>query len=278
MASVRTMKKLLSLLAAAGLGAGSLLATAAPAQADDIVDVTSASPIVVKDLVVSSKSCKPLRASVRIGTEPVAATFDYVEAWVAFWGAKASPEEAEVEVLYGMDSSRTLANTAVHGFAPLSWCPTRTKRADGFPGYNLTGLGKFYAEGAYIQWWNTADDDDPNGETEVDTGLTVFTVKQASKVSSAKVSKKGTKRTLSAKYTYFDVSKKAWKAMPKGTKVELQRRAANGSGNWKKVKTVKVGSKGAVKTTYKTKSTLQYRFVYVGNSTKAPVTSKTLKK
>lgn len=277
------MKKLLSLLAATGLIAGSLLATALPAQADDIVDVTAAGPIVVKDLVVSSKACKVIPMSTRITTDPAAATFDYIEAWVGVWNAKTAPEKAEAEILYAVDSNRTLANTVVPGYEQLMWCPTKKVRNDGIEGYNLTGLGTFYADGAYIVWWNTPDDpdDQPNGEKVVDTGRTTFTVKQASKASSAKVSKKGTTRTLSATFTYFDITKKAkkeWTALPKNTKVELQRRAANGKGDWKKIKTVKVGSKGAVKTTYKTKTTYQYRFVYAGNSTKAPVTSKTLKK
>ncbi|MGC3953973.1 MAG: hypothetical protein QM804_06930 [Propionicimonas sp.] len=271
------MKKLLSLLAATGLVAGSLLATTIPAQADDIVDVTAAGPIVVKDFAVSSKGCKVIPMSIRITTEPVAATFDYIEAWVAVWNGKTTPEKAEVEVLYASDSNRVLANTPIPGYEQLRWCPTKTKRNDGIPGYNLTGLGTFYAEGTYLQWWNTLDDEDPNGEAEVDTGRTTFTVKQAAKVSSAKISKKGTKRTISAKFSYFDVAKKKSKAMPKKTKIQLQR-SVPGTNTWKTIKTVKTNSKGAVKTTYKTKTTYEYRFVYTGSSTKAPVTSKTLRK
>ena len=271
------MKKLLSLLAATGLIAGSLLATALPAQADDIVDVTAVGPIAVKDVVVSSKGCKVIRLSAKLTTDPVGATFDTAMAMVWAFAAKAKPEQGSFEALYATDSSRTLANTGFPEWTPLKWCPTKTKRDPAEMGDNLTGLGTFHVEGALVFWWNTLGDE-ASGLTDVDTGRTSFTVKQGGKVSSAKASKKGSTRTLSAKLTYFDVAKKAWKAQPKGTKVELQRRAANGSGKWKKVKTVKVGSKGAVKTTYKTKSTLQYRFVYAGSSTKGPVTSKTLKK
>ena len=276
------MKKLLSLLAATGLIAGSLLATTVPAHAEDITDITLPAPVAVADLVVSSKKCKPIQLATTITTEPATATFDYLEAWVALWAAKTNPEEAEVDVLYATDSNPNLENTEVPGYyTPIAWCPTKTKRADGFSGNNLTGLGLFYVESAYLQWWNTPDDEDPSGDAEIEAGITSFTVKQASKVTSAKVSKKGTKRTLSATFTYFDIAKKAkkeWTALPKNTKVELQRRAADGKGDWKKIKTVKVGSKGVVKTTYKTKATYQYRFVYTGSATKAPVTSKTLKK
>lgn len=265
------MKKLFSLLAAAGLVAGSLLATALPAHADD-VEVSVPGPIVVKDLVISSQSCKVIPMSMTFQTEPVDASFDLIEAWVGVWGGKVKQADAEVEALFTWGEDRTLANPKMADFVPISWCPKKKK-------YNVTGLGTFTVEGAYLRWWNTPQDENPNGDLEVDKSTT-FTVKHASKAASAKATKnkKGDKRTISAKFTYYDVAKKGWKSLPKKTKVQLQTRAADGTGEWKTLKTVKVGSKGAVKTTNKTKAKLQYRFVYAGNSTKAPITSKTLTK
>lgn len=265
------MKKLFSLLVATGLIAGSMLATAAPAQADDIVDITVPRPIVAKDLVVSSKGCKTLSMSMEISIEPVAATYDWIEAFVGVWGGKVTKGKAETEILYGPGA--WLANAPGEGFVPIAWCPSKME-------YNVTGLGKFYVEGAVIKWWNTPYDEEYNGLTEVRTPTTTFTVKQASRVSSAKISKKRTKRTISATFSYFDVTKKAkkeWTALPKGTKGELQR-SKPGAQSWTKVTTVKVGSKGRVKTTYKTTKKYDYRFFYAGNTTNAPVTSKTLKK
>lgn len=267
------MKKLFSLLAAVSLVAGGLFATATPAQAEEgVTDITVAGDFVVKDLVISSKGCRPIGISLDFEADPQDAAFDEVQAGIWVWGGKVSAKNAVEEYLFAGGVDRVLTNTVV--FKPIEWCPTKPKND-----YSVWGLGKFTVEGEYLVWWDlgTEEEATPNGGLDLYKSAT-FTVKQASKAASAKASKKGTKRTLSAKFTYFDVSKKAWKSMPKGTKVELQRRAANGTGAWKKIKTVKVGAKGAVKTTYKTKSTYQYRFVYTGNSTKAPAISKALKK
>ncbi len=279
------MKKPLSLLAATGLIAGSLLATAAPAHAEaGDTDVTLTSGISAKDLVISAKKCTPIRLSMSFRAQPADAAFDLVVADLLIWAAGNSTPWEELLVADGRDRVLSNDNELIE---PWQWCPTKGEG-------NVSGLGKFTVTGDYLRWWEAGtwglDEDDewveeedvpdPLGERGIAT-QTSFTVKQASKVSSAKISKKGSKRTISAKFTYFDITKKAkkeWTVLPKGTKVELQRRAANGSGTWKKIKTVKVGSKGAVKTTYKTKTTYQYRFVYAGSTTKAAVGSKVLKK
>lgn len=264
------MKKLFSLLAAAALVASSLIVTASPASAEEgNSDVAvKIGKITVKDVVISSAKCKTVPFSISYSADPGDTEFDEVQAWFGVTRGKTAWQV----VLADLANQGVIPDRISAVEEPIQWCPGQ--RDDAF-----SGLGKFRVEGVELFWWypGAADDAPPDGYA-VEARTAAFTVKQASKASSAKVTKKGTKRTLSAKFTYFDVSKKAWKVQPKGTKVELQRRAANGSGSWKKIKTVKVGSKGAVKTTYQTKSKYQYRFVYAGTSTKAPVTSKTLKK
>lgn len=216
--------------------------------------------------------------------QPSDAVFDLVMADLLIWSAGDPTPWEEFLVASGPDRVLDNDNELIE---PWHWCPAAGEG-------NVSGLGKFTVTADYLRWWDAgswgldegneewadeADIPDPSGEYEFDA-TTTFTVKQASKVSSAKVTKKGTKRTLSATFTYFDITKKAkkeWTALPKGTKVELQR-STRGANSWKKVKTVKVGSKGAVKTTYKTKTKYDYRFVYAGNATKAPITSKTLSK
>lgn len=272
------MKKLLSLLAATGLIASSLLATAVPAHAEGVTDITLTSGVKVKGLVIRSKECKPIPMSMTFRAEPADTLFDLVGATLLI--SRAGDPGWE-EYLFAERADRVLSNDRVvsitdEDISPWEWCP---KKGDG----HISGLGTFKVGVEDLVWWDagTFPDIDAARTGVPALGATTFTVKQASKVSSAKISKKGTTRTLSATFTYFDITKKAkkeWTALPKNTKVELQRRAANGKGSWKKIKTVKVGSKGAAKTTYKTSTTYQYRFVYAGNSTKAPVTSKTLKK
>lgn len=280
------MKKILSLLATTGLVAGSLIATAVPAQAEQgDTDIVLTSGPRVPDLVISSRTCKPIRVSMGFEAQPSDAAFDLVAASLLIWGeGNATPWE-ELVVADGRDRELTNTNESLE-IEPWDWCPTRNDDK------NISGLGRFTVTGDLLMWWDAEtglwdegidpeidDIPEPTGGYEFDA-TTTFTVKQASKVSSAKVTKKGTKRTLSATFTYFDITKKAkkeWTALPKGTKVELQR-STRGANSWKKIKTVKVGSKGAVKTTYKTKTKYDYRFVCAGNATKAPITSKTLSK
>ncbi|MGC4153735.1 MAG: hypothetical protein QM628_11715 [Propionicimonas sp.] len=266
------MKKLLSLLAATGLLAGSLFATAVPAQAEESdTTITLTGGIVVKDLVISSRACKPITISLPFQANPADAMFDEVHAHVVVGNDKMWYEEYPGAV----EGGRVMTNTGAEFGPPMQWCAAKNNYQ------NLSGLGAFLVALDYVAWWNAGStEEQPSGSFDDQEVTATFTVKQASRVSSAKISKKGTKRTISATFSYFDVTKKAkkeWTALPKGTKVELQR-STPGAQSWTKVKTVKVGSKGTVKTTYKTTKKYDYRFVYAGNATKAPVTSKTLKK
>ena len=262
------MKKLLSLLAATGLVAGSLLATAVPAHAEEgDTTVTLTGGILVKDLVISSKACKSIPISLPFQSDPVDAVFEEVHARVVLENDKMWFEQYPGAI----GTSRAMTNTSPEFGPPVEWCAAKN-------GYrNLSGLGTFRVTLDYVAWWDEGAGEDEGRSFNDQELTTTFTVKQASKVSSAKISKKGTKRTISAKFSYFDVSKKAWKALPKGTTIELQR-SQPGAKAWTKLKTVKVGSKGAVKTTHKTGTKYDYRLVYVGNSTRTPVTSKALAK
>ncbi|MCW5954191.1 MAG: hypothetical protein KIT69_18225, partial [Propionibacteriaceae bacterium] len=139
------MKKLLSLLAATGLLAGSLLATATPAQAEvTTTDIALTSGIVVKDLVISSKACRPIPMSMTFQADPADADFDAVAAVLMIHRA-GDPEPWE-EFLFAGTRDRVLSNDNEF-IEPWQWCPTK---GDG----NVSGLGKFTVVGDYLMWWD----------------------------------------------------------------------------------------------------------------------------
>ena len=262
------MRKLLSLLAATGLVAGSLFATAGTASAAEGDVTITVGEIAVEDLVISAAGCRQIPVSVPYQTEG-----GQVELYVVAGSLAVStlaPELLLVDVAAAGRLGPGFEVPIEGAVNQLRWCPGWT--ADG-----ITGLGRFTLSGMDLAWAGVAaDGSDVEGDVHA-ARTASFMVRQAAKATSVKISKKRTKRTLSAKLAFFDVGRNAWKALPKGTRVELQR-SVPGSGAWTKLKTVKVGAKGSVKTTYKTRTTYEYRFFYPGDDTRAPVTSKILRK
>ena len=263
------MKRLLSLLAATGLVAGSLLGAATTARADDASGggTFEVGEFAVPNLVVSSPGCH--RIPIAVPYTMNAPGMDIAEVNGAFFIFHGSSKHlARVDPLVLADSTRSglLTESGVE-FEDFVWCPTKSSAP-------ISGVGRFTMRGMGLSWWKagTPLGGAPDGYTTVPRTGT-FTVKRATQASAVKLVKKGTKRTLSAKLTYFSVSKQAWKALPKGTRVELQRRAADGSGAWKRIGTVRVGAKGAVKASYRTRTTYQYRFFYPGSPTRTKVGS-----
>ncbi|KYH43046.1 hypothetical protein [Branchiibius sp. NY16-3462-2] len=149
------------------------------------------------------------------------------------------------------------------------WCPYM-----GFGTFKISGIHGSYSaaiKNSY-QWINDAPFSVPD--------TTTFTIKQGSRFTSAKIRKSGKTRTMTANASYFKASDwtNAWTPLAKGTKVALQRQAANGKGAWTTVKTVAVGKNGAVSASYATSATYRYRLSSAGNSViSAAVTGSLLK-
>lgn len=137
------------------------------------------------------------------------------------------------------------------------WCPF-----EGFGTFKIAGVRGSYSgaiKNSY-QWVTDAPFSVPD--------TTTFTIKQGSRFTGAKISKSGKTRTLTANASYFKASDwtNAWTPLAKGTKVALQRQAANGKGAWSTVKVVTVGKNGAVSASYATSATYRYRLWTGGNS------------
>lgn len=144
---------------------------------------------------------------------------------------------------------------------------------------SFEGLGRFTAGPSKVEWsytvetsyWDSdlqmwlTDTDHREGELR-DSSRTSFTVKQASRLSKPSVRRSGRTRTLSTKLSHYNVETSSWKAMKK-TRVKLQRRAGNGRGPWKTIKTVRTSSSGRATSSVKAARKFQYRFVYGGSGT-----------
>lgn len=239
------------------LGPTALVAPATAAHAAELS--VAVSNLRATNLVVTSARCTDVKMS-----------FDYVindDSLAELWSLDAEADvwrgDKNLGSVWFLDSTEAMEGTLTESYL---WCPY-----EGFGTLKVNNLTGEYSG------WSTSDD-----VVDVDfvsPAATTFTVKMGTRFTSAKISKKGKTRTISAKSAYFDAANsRAWKSLAKGTKVQLQRQAASGVGAWKSVKTVKVGSKGAVKTTYKTSSAYRYRFTYAGTSTRAASYSAIVKK
>lgn len=268
------MKRILSLLAVLGLVAGSLLSAATPAQADDATGGVTfkVGKIAVKNLVVSTPGCQKMPIAIPYTVDSHGIALGVVNGdFFVFHGTGKRLARVDPFVLADKTNSGVFTESG-YEFEDFVWCPVKRSPV-------ISGLGLFTLRGVGIGWLKvgTPEGGGYDGTAHVKRTAT-FKVLQGSQFSSVTLAKQKTKRTLAAKLTYFNVAKQTWKALPKGTKVELQRRAADGSGTWKKVKTVRVGAKGAVKATNVTRTVYQYRFHYAGNSTTAKVGSTVLTK
>lgn len=135
------------------------------------------------------------------------------------------------------------------------WCPF-----EGFGTFKISGLhGDYDGPDVAYNWidgkWSVPD-------------TATFTIKQGSRFTGAKISKSGRTRTMTAQASYFRAIDwtNAWTPLARGTKVALQRQAANGKGAWATVKVVQVGKNGAVSASYAASATYRYRLWTGGNS------------
>jgi hypothetical protein len=132
--------------------------------------------------------------------------------------------------------------------------PGRLEGSYQYCGYE--GRGKFRLGPAEVSWYTWGSDDFRTGRFESNI-TTTFSVKQASRLSGFKVTKKGKVRTFSVKGTFYYADGSRWASFPKGEKVTLERRSTGGS--WKKVKTMKVGKHGKATAKVTTSRAAQYR-------------------
>ena len=250
------MRKIARVVAPLFLAAAVTFVPATPAQAADAsMDVAN---LKASNLVVKSAKCANVKTSVdyAIHDDSMAELYAVLVGGDVWRGSK----HADVAVMF---SETEATSGTLRG--NYKWCPSH-----GFGTFKLNNV-----IGAYIGF-DASDEVIEQYFNHANTAT--FTVKMGTKFTSAKIAKKGKTRTISAKATYFNTGSKSWKVLAKGTKVQLQQQAASGAGDWKSIKTVKVGAKGAVKTTYKTSTTYRYRLAYAGMSTKAPSYSSILKK
>lgn len=135
------------------------------------------------------------------------------------------------------------------------WCP-------------FEGFGTFKISGLHGDYDGMNDDYDWSDGQWSAPDTATFTIKQGSRFTGARITKSGKTRTLTANASYFKAIDwtNAWTPLAKGTKVALQRQAANGKGAWTTVKTVAVGKNGAVSASYATSATYRYRLSTSGNS------------
>jgi hypothetical protein len=111
-----------------------------------------------------------------------------------------------------------------------------------------------------------------------DSTFVYYTARQGSRFKNAKIVRKGKTRTFTAKAQYFAAEYvNTWTAVPKGTKVLLQRRARTDQ-SWKTLKTVRAGKKGAVRVSTKTSKRYFYRLNVSGTKHTWSGTSKVIRK
>ncbi|GAA3531917.1 hypothetical protein AFL01nite_20340 [Aeromicrobium flavum] len=157
------------------------------------------------------------------------------------------------------------------------WCP-------------YEGLGRFRAGPSDVEWSYTVETSywDPfleMWETETDYregdlrdySKASFWIKQDSRLSRPTGRTTGRVRTLSTKLTHYNVEASRWKALRKAS-VKLQRRASNGRGQWKTIKTVRTSFAGRATAKVKSAKSSQYRFVYGGSGTTWSRTSATVRR
>lgn len=207
-------------------------------------------------IVVTSGRCVDIPMSFKYATtDPTIVEPGWVDADIDLWNG----DENTGTVDFG-DETNSGTMTGEY-----TWCAI----FDGLGTFNLTNLT------GEVDGYNANNDLIERSFTAPEVQAT-FTVQTGSRITSAKVTKKGKKRTFTAAASYFDVGNtNAWRKFPKGGRITLQR---DDAGTWTNLKTAKTDKKGKVKFTYSAKARASYRLVYSGSTTVAGSTSATLTK
>lgn len=207
-------------------------------------------------IVVTSGRCVEIPMSFRYATtDPTIVEPGWVDADLDVWNGDTNTGTVDFD-----DDTNSGTMTGEY-----TWCAY----ADGFGTFNLNNLT------GEVDGYNANNDLIERSFTAPAVQAT-FTVQVGSRITSAKVTKKGKKRTFTATASYFDAGNtNAWRKFPKGGRVTLQR---DNAGTWTNLKTAKTTKTGKVKITYSTKARASYRLVYAGSATVASSASATLTK
>lgn len=121
-------------------------------------------------------------------------------------------------------------------------------------------------------------DYDYNSGDFVDDSRGTMVAKQATRASWSVV-RQGKVRTFSLRAQYFDASwEDSWQPFPKGTKVRLDRRRADGTGAWTKVAVTRIGKQGRSTISVRANKVFQYRLANPGTARSWRLVSSTLRK
>lgn len=219
-----------SLLIAAS---GAMLITATPAHAAGAFDLYALhSP----GLHVNSNSCRDVQVTAKTTADPT--QVEDIWATVDVWRGNKQIDNLDLEPVNG-DVDQLAGQ--------YYYCPY------------LDGVGRFRLGSTEVEWYDV----NYNDTSFVDDTTGGMVIKQATR-DKFSATRSGARRTFYSHASFFAVGY-GWSHFPKGYRVTLQRRPADGSGAWKSIQSQRTNKRG--NTTYIVRAAKKHQYRVVRPST-----------
>ncbi|KQY63500.1 MULTISPECIES: hypothetical protein [unclassified Nocardioides] len=196
-------------------------------------------------LAINSGSCRYVSVTARTNADT--SYIDDVDAEVDIWNGNAYLGSVS---LYPVSGNPTVLA------GRYFYCP--------YEGVGVMRLGR--SQVSYYDY-------DYNSGDFIDTSSGRLDIRQATR-STLDVQRTGQLRRFTAKPRFFSAGDDAWHRFPKGTSIRLQRRAANGAGVWRVVKSERVDRTGKVVIAVRPSKRFQYRVIHPGTKNSRPMASR----